>query len=462
MPIFSIIVTNNAPGCTAEIEQQLTVSACTQYIISLNPNSASLGPFNIYLNDVIYYSAVSRTDFLIGVIVNVDCDIPSSCDTLGRASNFVILGATTITNTGKSVIIGDLGLYPGTSVLGFPPGVVIGNKHIADTDSFNAKIDANAASVCLLDLTPTSTLGADIGGMIITPGIYDVGSSLEINGNVVLDGEGDSNALFVFRIPLTLTTVSSSIVSVINGSQPGNIYWVVGSSVTLGDGTTMLGNIIATTYITFNTNVTLKGRAFALTGEVTMDTNTITNTECTINPCYIAPTPTPTPTITSTPTNTPTNTPTRTVTPTNTPTRTVTPTVTPTNTATPTVTPTNTVTPTVTPTNTPTITPTNTITRTPSATPRNTPTNTTTGTPTPTPTRNRFNAYIFAEPQTSVDANTLLTWAGGNGALEWGDYFDGSVPNNNSGFYSNDLNVYAHQPSFINGGGNFVPPTILS
>jgi hypothetical protein len=118
---------------------------------------------------------------------------------------------------------------------------------------------------------------------------------------------------------------------------------------------------------------------------------------------------------------------------------------------TPTVTPTNTVTPSVTRTATPTITPTNT----------NTPTNTTTPTITPSPSSAAYYAYIFAEPQDSGDANTLLTWASGNGAVEWGDYYDSSVPNNGGGNYSNDLDVYAHQPSFINGGGNFVQPSLL-
>ena len=71
-------------------------------------------------------------------------------------------------------------------------------------------------------------------------------------------------------------------------------------------------------------------------------------------------------------------------------------------------------------------------------------------------------AYIFAEPQDSGDDTTLLDWASNNGAIEWGDYYSSSVPSNAGGNYDNDLNVYAHQPSFINGGGNFVTPATLS
>jgi hypothetical protein len=204
MSIFSILVTNNAPGCVSEIEQQLTVTACTQYLVSLTSNSTSLGPFNIYLDDVIYYSAVTRNNFLDGVVVNVDCT-----------------------------------------------------------------------------------------------------------------------------------------------------------------------------------------------------------------------TPTPTPTQTMTPT------------------------------------PTQTVTPGLSPSQTPTITPTPTQTGTSALTP------TPTSTPTPTPTIAAFYAYIFAEPQNSTDDTDLLNFATTGGAIDWYSYYSATVPNNNSGSYSNDLDVYAHQPSFINGTGDFVKPDDL-
>jgi hypothetical protein len=150
-------------------------------------------------------------------------------------------------------------------------------------------------------------------------------------------------------------------------------------------------------------------------------------------------TPTPSPTATNTPT--PTQTPTINETPTPTPTNTETPTNTPTNTPTPTQTGTSGVTPTPTPTNT--------------ETPTQTPTNT------PTPTMAAFYAYIFAEPQDSTDDTDLLNFATTGGAIDWYSYYSATVPNNNSGSYSNDLDVYAHQPSFINGTGNFVKPDDL-
>ena len=284
----------------------------TVYIIFTVAGS-NTGPFNLY-SDVDGYispfeSGVSKANLLAGytsilvplgtTIIRaisagicenyIDMEIATasvvSCDTLGRASNFAILGYSTITNTGATIITGNLGLSPGTSVTGFPPGVVVGTQYVAGTDSANAKIDAQAAYDCLLALSSTGSVGADIGGTVIDPGIYSVSSSLAVTGAVTLNGGGDPNAVFIFQIPSTFIPATNAIIELTNGTQPCNVYWLVGSSATLSVGSTTVGNIIALASITFNTNATLTGRAFALTGAVTMDTNIITYCQCTINPC---------------------------------------------------------------------------------------------------------------------------------------------------------------------------------
>ena len=170
------------------------------------------------------------------------------------------------------------------------------------------------------------------------------------------------------------------------------------------------------------------------------------------------PSPTTTTTLTATPSVTPTNTPTTTTTLTSTPTATVTPSITPSPTTTLTTTPTATVTPSITPS------PTTTLTTTPTATvtPSITPSPTTTTTPTPTATAAGFMAYIFAEPQNAGNATTLETYALANGAEEWATIYNNGIPNNSGGNYSNDLDVYAHQPSYAIGGGNFVTAVSLS
>jgi len=206
------------------------------------------------------------------------------CNTLGRASNFDVLAHVNITSTGSTIIDRDLGLYPGTSVIGFPPGIVNGVQHITDTTASNAKDDATAAFIYLGTLPPTGSVLADIGGTTITPGIYSTSSSLTITGIVTLDGGGDPDAIFVFQIPTTFLPTSSAIVSLINNAQPCNVYWVTGSSATLATGAVVVGNIIAEISVTCDTGAILTGKVFALTGSVTLDTNVITHCQCTINP----------------------------------------------------------------------------------------------------------------------------------------------------------------------------------
>jgi hypothetical protein len=207
------------------------------------------------------------------------------CNTLGLASTFAIIGSSTITNVGATTITGDLGLFPGASVTGFPPGVVVGVQQIANAAASLAKSAAQSAFTCLSGLSNTGSVGADIGGTTVTPGVYSVPSSLGITGTVNLDGGGNPNAVFVFHIPSTLTTAAASVVNLINGTKPCNVYWIVGSSATIGTTTTMKGVIIAQASVTLTTGATLTGNAFALTGAVTMDSNTITDCACTINPC---------------------------------------------------------------------------------------------------------------------------------------------------------------------------------
>jgi len=210
---------------------------------------------------------------------------PFVCDTLGTAEDFAVLSDQAISNTGNTVITGDLGLHPGTAVTGFPPGLVVGEQHITDAVAQQAQIDATAAFTCLNDLTVTDSVGADIGGETLVAGVYSVGSSLGITGELTLDGASNPDSVWVFKIPSTLITATDALVTLINGASACNVYWLVGSSATLGTNTEMVGNIIAVTSITLTTGATLTGRAIALGGAVTLDSNEITSCECTVNPC---------------------------------------------------------------------------------------------------------------------------------------------------------------------------------
>jgi serine protease AprX len=199
---------------------------------------------------------------------------------LGTADSFAVLAGSTVTNTGPSTINGDLGLHPGTSVTGFGPGTVNGATHTADATALQAKTDLTAAYDDVAGRTPPTPAPADLGGLMLKPGVYRSASSLALTGELALDAQGDPSAVFVFQAGSTLITASASRVRLVNGAQACNVFWQVGSSATLGTSTVFAGNILALTSISMNDGVTMNGRALARNGAVTLINDTITAPHC--------------------------------------------------------------------------------------------------------------------------------------------------------------------------------------
>jgi type VI secretion system secreted protein VgrG len=195
---------------------------------------------------------------------------------LGAASTFSVLGGSTVANTGATVLAGNLGVSVGSTITGFPPGIVNGT---VDTSATQAHADAAVAYDTLVISAPTQNLtGQDLGGLVLLPGVYEFDSSAQLTGQLTLDLANDPNAVFIFLVTSALTTASNSSVVATDGAACCNVYWVVGSSATLGTGTDFLGNILANQSITLNTGADIvHGSALALNGAVTLDTNTISN-----------------------------------------------------------------------------------------------------------------------------------------------------------------------------------------
>jgi hypothetical protein len=243
---------------------------------------------------------------------------------LATSARYSVLAGDTVTNTGDSVLGGSLGVSPGTAVTGFPPGLVVppGTTDVANAAAAQAKSDLTAAYVDAAGRPVDATTTADLANLVLQGGVYSGPSKspLSLTGPLVLDGAGNAESVFVFQTDSTLITASGSSVSLVNGAQACNVFWQVGSSATLGTGTMFIGNLLARASNTLTTGVSLSGRAIALTGAVTMDSNTIA-ASCAVAP---PPTDTATPTATNTPvlstsTATPTATDTATPTATNTP-----------------------------------------------------------------------------------------------------------------------------------------------
>lgn len=199
----------------------------------------------------------------------------SKASILLSADSFGVLGASTVTSTGNTVVNGNLGLYPGTSITGFGPGIVNGTIHDTDAVAQQAQADALTAYNILAGETVSQNgnlTGEDLGGLTLTAGVYKFDSSAELTGTLTLSGNGP----FVFQIGSTLTTASASSVLLINGAQADNVFWQVGSSATLGTTTAFDGTILALASISLDDGASIVGRALALTGAVTMIDNNIT------------------------------------------------------------------------------------------------------------------------------------------------------------------------------------------
>jgi hypothetical protein len=222
----------------------------------------------------------------IGIAV-LWCGVPEAraqiAPSLGAAASFAVLGSSTVTNTGSSTITGDLGVYPGTAVVGFPPGTVAGTIQagtgaaLAAQTSVTTAWDNLTSQGCTQDLT-----GQNLGGLTLTPGVYCFSTSAPLVGTLMLNAQGNAAATWVFKIGSTLITGSGSSTLVINGGSACNVFWQVGSSATLGTTTSFVGNILAAASITLTTGASLIGRALARGGAVTLDSNNISNAQCAV------------------------------------------------------------------------------------------------------------------------------------------------------------------------------------
>ncbi len=191
-----------------------------------------------------------------------------------------MLAGSAITNTGSSVLTGDVGLSPGTSVTGFPPGTILGTLHIADGVAETGQNDLTIAYLNAEAQASTGTITADLAGTTLTPGVYTSSSSMALNGILTLDGANNPNAVFVFQVGSTLITGSSSSVVLQNGANACNVFWQVGSSATFGTSTDFVGTVMALTSITLNTGASVSGRILARNGAVTLDSNIISAPIC--------------------------------------------------------------------------------------------------------------------------------------------------------------------------------------
>lgn len=200
---------------------------------------------------------------------------------LGTAAAYAVLAGSTVTNTGHSIISGDLGVDPGAAVTGFPPGTVIhGTIHAADAEALQAQSNLTTAYLSAAGRTPFIVDNTNLGGHTLVPGVYKATSGMALTGTVTLDAHGDANAVFIFQAASTLIVSSSSTVKLTGGANACNVFWQVTSSATLNTGDTFVGTIMALTSASLKTGASVDGRVLARNGEVSLEDNTISVPTC--------------------------------------------------------------------------------------------------------------------------------------------------------------------------------------
>ncbi len=219
-------------------------------------------------------------NFVWTFTTSAPCPPPAGAIALGAACSFGILGATpVVSNIGPSNVTGDVGIWPALSITGFPPGTLTGAEHAGDAVAQTAQGDLTTAYNNAAGTAGGAALTADIGGLTLAPGVYKATSSLGITGNLTLAGAG----IYIFQVGSALTTAAgpgNSRVLLTGGAVAHDVFWQIGSSATLGTGSTFAGTIMAQASITLGTGATLNGRALARTGAVTLDSNPVNVPPC--------------------------------------------------------------------------------------------------------------------------------------------------------------------------------------
>jgi len=197
---------------------------------------------------------------------------------LGSSSGFAVFTASGAFNAlgASTIVVGDVGTNAG-AFNAFPPGTLVGQRHVANSSSASA---ATAVGMAYSQLSATScgtggVLTGTIGGQTLTPNVYCHGAATTLNGVLTLDGGGNPDALFIIKINGALATGVGSSVSLIGGADVCNVYWQINGMVTLGGNSSFTGTIVASGAISLDDGASLNGRALTTAGAISLENNSV-------------------------------------------------------------------------------------------------------------------------------------------------------------------------------------------
>lgn len=218
---------------------------------------------------------------------------------LGSLSTFALYStAGAVGNTGISVVSGDIGSNIG-AITGFgAPSIVNGTIHNADLVTAQCAKDLDTLYDKLSKAVPTNSahIPAFGGGETLFAGVYAIGGAASVAGELILDAQNNSDAIFIFKINGAFTSAASSTVTLLNGTKACNVFWVAEGAISLAATTTLKGTLLAHPgAVSMGANCNLEGRMFSTTGAISTYGNILTVPEC--NPVVVAIAPNLSPTI---------------------------------------------------------------------------------------------------------------------------------------------------------------------
>ena len=287
-----IFQTDSAFNTAADSEIRLINGASVANVFWQVGSSVTLGGASAFRGNILAYVTITvgADTFVRGRLLshtgavtvsnNFVTDILSSETTpinLGTAGNYSVLSGTAITSNDATSVNQNIGVAPGTAITGFADPSKYLEKHANDTNALQAQSDYLSAYTDLSGRTPTDDISGEIGGRVITPGVYYSNSALELTGNLVLDAKGNSNAIFIFQVDDALTTAAGSTMAFVNGASAKNVYWQVGAATTLGADSQFHGTILGYNAVTIGSNTSVEGHVYSRNGAVTLSNNLITS-----------------------------------------------------------------------------------------------------------------------------------------------------------------------------------------
>ena len=191
---------------------------------------------------------------------------------LGNCEAYGVHAGTTATCAGAPScdVTGSIGVSPGTSITGNFVATITSTAAV----NTGCATDGLAAWTAGRAMTGTAIV-PEMGGLTFAPGVYTHASAINIalaNPIVTLDAGGNPNAVFIFNVGTTLTTCANSQIVLTNGAVSANVYWVLGTALTMGADSLLSGSVLAGTAITVGTNAKICGRAIAQSA-ITCETN---------------------------------------------------------------------------------------------------------------------------------------------------------------------------------------------